>query len=149
MNRQPRDVVGAVGWLVFAIAVSVAALRLGVGRPSDPGPGFIFLWSAVMLGALAVGLLIRPTGEHEAGPSGADRQTMRIAAGAAVLFVYVLLFQTAGFLLTTVLMMGAIARLGEERRWSRIVTFAAAATAGAYVILQVWLGLRFPGGILG
>ena len=139
------DVSGALAWLALAIFVCMTAARLGLGGVSQPGPGFIFFGSGIILAVLAVTLLLRSLGtRHDGGSAVHAHHWGKIALGAAALFVYVLVFESSGFLLSTVAVMAVMARLNEERRWKHIGAFAIGSTAGAYLILQVWLGLRLP-----
>jgi hypothetical protein len=149
MTDSSRDRLGALAWLGFALYVTFAALRLGLGRPSEPGPGLIFFWSGVALAALAVPLVIRgrhvdPRREQDVRPGNG----VSMGLGVGLLLLYVLLFERLGFLATTLGLTAAVVRLGGERRWTRVGAFAVAASAGAYVILHTWLGLRLPAGFV-
>lgn len=150
-NRWTVNVWSTASWLAFSLYVCLESLRIGIGRPSDPGPGFIFFWSGLVLAALAVLGPLRACVSHRDRETTAPRQTnwSQILLALVVLGLYALFIERIGFLLTTAVMMGLIVRLAGEHRWSRIVTFALGATLGAYAILQVWLQTRLPPGLLG
>lgn len=149
-SRRTIESWSAGWWLIFSLYVSWQSLRLGIGRPGDPRPGFIFFWSALVLAGLAVLLVRRSRVEHrDREASARPTNWTKIVVAVFVLILYSLLLERIGFLVTTVLMTAAIVRLAGENRWSRIVTFAIGVTLATYVILQVWLQTRLPPGVLG
>jgi hypothetical protein len=145
MSRRAIEGLSAIGWLAFALAVLFASVRLGIGRPSDPGPGFIFCLSASLLALLAVTVLVVPPKRDElAAATGDNSSTSSILSAVTLLILYAWLFERIGFLVTTALMMATIVWLGGIRKWTRVAAFAVAATTGAYVLLHGWLGVRLP-----
>lgn len=149
-NRRATEAWNAVWWLAFSLYVCSESLRIGIGRPSDPGPGFIFFWTGLVLAALAVLLPLRsPVPRHDGETTARHTNWTKVVSVLLVLALYALFLERIGFLLTTAVMMGMIVRLTGEQRWSRIVTFAIGATLGTYAILQLWLQTRLPPGVLG
>lgn len=65
------------------------------------------------------------------------------------IFVYGLLLEPLGFLLTTFLMMGFLLRLIEPQRWRTVIAGAVLSALGSYLIFQVWLEVELPKGFLG
>jgi putative tricarboxylic transport membrane protein len=144
-----REAWSGVLWLSIALYVGRESVRLGVGQWSDPGPGFIFLGSAVVLAALSATILVRGLRRHEpAEPAGERASWRRVLVAFGVLALYVLAFESVGFLLATVIMMVVVLRLGGVRKWTTTMVVAAGATLGTYVLLNVWLQTRLPAGTL-
>jgi hypothetical protein len=136
-----------VVWLAVALLVGLESVRLGVGQPGHPGPGFIMFWTAVVLGGLATALLF---GSRAAEPADADGAgPVRIAAAVALLMAYAASLERVGFLLVTPVMVAGMVRLGGETRWPRIAAFSVAATLATYVVLHTWLGVQLPAGVAG
>ena len=109
----------------------------------------MLFWSGVVTGGLGFALFLRRRARYDAGESGEDRNnTTRIVQAVGLLGLYVFLFEAVGFHVTTAFMTAGIVALAGERRWSRVLTFAGAATIGTYIVLELWLGLRLPTGVL-
>lgn len=144
-NRPTVDVWIALVLLACSIWVCLQSLDMGIGQASNPGPGLIFLVSAIALGALSVLLLFQGRTMQHPDVTAGRSDTSQVVKAFFLLVLYAMLFEDIGFLLTTAVMMTVMARLAGEKTWTRSITFATAATVGTYVVLEVWLQTRLPG----
>ena len=65
------DRISGIFWLLFSVFVSIESYRLGLGNLHQPGPGFIFFWTAVAMGILSIAVFVRAwTSKRTEEPQG-------------------------------------------------------------------------------
>jgi putative tricarboxylic transport membrane protein len=138
-------------WLVLALAVAAEAGRLGFGSFSRPGPGFLPFLAGVALAALALLAFVQtalapPAADAKSGFRRAD--LIRIGTVAGLLFLYVFLWESIGFLTATFLLLLFLFRCIEPLRWRTVFTAASVTLAFTYILFSVLLGARLPTGRL-
>jgi putative tricarboxylic transport membrane protein len=141
------------GWTLVAFAAFGVwgALRLPIGRPSSPEPGFVPLVEAILLGLAGAALIAQagrvPRDKTVRWPTAEARRMVLHLAVA--LTAYVLLLWILGFVPSTFLFL--LVAVGAWRRYSFWVS--AAYAAGVAILLQltfrVALGMPLPRGLLG
>ena len=147
-----KHVISGSLWLAVSIFVAFMAIDLGLGTLTQPGSGFIFFCSSVGLGVLSVILIIKSVlRKGEATPlrdlwKGLKWENAVLAIG--ILFLYALILDELGFVLSTFLLMTVLFGLGRSRYWVVIVS-AAITTILSFVIFGYFLEVHFPKGILG
>jgi len=153
MNRHQR--MGSIFWLIIGIYVVIAAYRLGLGRLYKPGPGFIFFLAGVLLTILSsidlLGDFIRKP-EMDKDKEGVSiwrgfrwHKVLLVLAG---LIVYVILFNTLGFFLSTFLLMFFLFKAVEPTKWWIAIASSLITALISYALFKVWLKVPFPMGIL-
>ncbi len=154
MQTQSRF--GSTFWIVIGIYVGIHGYWLGLGHLHSPGPGFIFFLAAMVLVVLSlVDLLGTLTGKGSASPeeketpmwSGVRWQKILLVFVAVSVYVYFL--NRAGFLLSTFLLMLFLFKAVEPTRWWVAILSSIVTTTLSYAIFSRWLGVPFPGGVLG
>ncbi len=129
--------------LVLGIATLIQAAGLGLGELTQPGPG---LWPFAVAGLLtataAVLLVVDPAEDYEPWTV----RSVRIVAGLAGLALFIVLFQTLGFVVPTVLMLTAWLRFFGRESWRLAVVLAVAGTLVLHLIFVVGLDVPFPAG---
>ncbi len=141
------------GWVLVGVAAFGVwgALRLPIGRPSSPEPGFVPLVEAFLLGLSGLALIIQgrtaSAGTVVSWPAGEARRMVLHLAIA--LTGYILLMWLLGFVPSTFVFV-----LGAVRAWRRYSLWVGAAYAvGVTLLLQVTfrvaLGMPLPNGLLG
>lgn len=150
--RRPYLVTG-MALLLLAIFVGVESLQLRYYTPLGPGPGFFPFWLAVILGALAIGMLVQATlGQTEPMPS--DFFASRVGylkMGAIVLSLAgtTALLEPLGFRLTMLAVyLFLLCTLGRQ---GLVVTalVALAGSFGVYHLFVRWLNVPLPAGVFG
>ena len=137
---------GLLGFTLGAL-LSYAASRLGVGSAMEPGSGFIFFWSGLLMALLSLTLLA----QSSRGPSAesgelAETNWARIFLVLASLFLYAAFFERVGFVSSTFLLMSFLLRVTEGNKWPRIIGVAGAVALGSFIVFEVWLKIRLPKG---
>ena len=136
-------------WLVWALLVCYGASQLGLGSVTDPGSGFIFFWSGLILALLALVLIAGPIADTNA----ADRPVVgtnwrKVLLVLASLVLYALFLERIGFAFSTLFLLSFLLRVSGTS-WPRAVAVAAAAAVGTFSLFELWLKIRLPKGIFG
>jgi hypothetical protein len=138
-------------WFVAALLICVHSSRLGLGTLSEPGSGFVFFCSGILIGAFSLSILIlsmKRKGEKSPTPFK-NVHWGKLGLALGYILLYGLLLERLGFLLSTFLLLGLLLVTIESKRW--YVTFLVALTGalGTYGIFELWLHTRLPRGPFG
>jgi putative tricarboxylic transport membrane protein len=149
-TKNPLAAVSAVFWIALALLVCYGATLLGIGSVSDPGSGFIFFWSGLIMAILALTLLA----DWLRGASEEDHEFDRtnwpkIFVVLTALVLYGLLLEKLGFILSTFALLSFLLTMSDETKWPSIFTVASAAAFISFAIFDLWLKIKLPKGILG
>lgn len=150
------DLVGAVAFLLLALAGVVQSLRLSLGGWHNPGPGLFPLVLSAVLGGLAVALVVVAVGRRgrpaEAPPPEAPSAgaTPRSAWWALVsLLAFYALLEPLGFLATSVLLLVVLLRAIARQRWPVTLAVSVGASLSSYLLFDRLLQLPLPRGVIG
>lgn len=140
-----RDRVEGLALLAFAVACWRGAYRVPPYGVSDPvGPTGFPIVLAAALGVAAAALIIQPSAQ-EARQQG---RPVQIAVVFGLLGLYILLFERAGFALSTFLFLSTSIALFAPRWGWRIPIFAALLTGTLQLLFANGLGVALPPGPL-
>jgi putative tricarboxylic transport membrane protein len=137
--------------MAIGIAICSESIRLGIGSVSTPGPGLLPLGCGLLLSALGIALCIssyRITTAAKEGPQGQVISWRKLVLALGYLVGYALLLEVLGFILVTVLWVGANCRLGKMG-WKKTLVISVTATLSCFIIFEYFLKIRFPRGIFG
>jgi len=143
------DTASGLFWLVWALLVCYGASQLGLGSVTDPGSGFIFFWSGLILMFLALVLIagsVRQT--NAAGRPIIATHWQKVLLVLISLVVYALLLERIGFVFSTVFLLSFLLRVSGTP-WSHTVAVAVAAAVATFSLFELWLKIRLPKGIFG
>ena len=129
--------------LALGVAALFTARDMGLGELTAPGPGLWPAIAAALLSATAFVLLfLDPAEDYEPWTAG----TARIVAGLAGLALFVVLFQTIGFVIPAFLLLFAWLRLLAGESWRMALVLAVAGALVLHLVFVVALGVPFPAG---
>jgi hypothetical protein len=136
--------------LLLGLGAGFHAHSLGLWSGEEPGAGlFPFIFSSLLAAIMAVELATCPWPR----PSSADVQAAlanrRFQAYFFALVLYVVTFRSLGFVPSSVLAFVLIMRMGERLAWRKVAALAVPAILVAHIVLQRWLGVPLPAGLLG
>jgi uncharacterized BrkB/YihY/UPF0761 family membrane protein len=118
------------------------------GTLRNPGPGFLPLVMSLLLISFSVFILAKGL----IGPAGALNriQWKGQAVVVASVFLYGLLLDLAGFLLSTFVLMFILYGLlfDGRHRWTKAFAYAAATAVAGWLVFAVALNVPFPKGWL-
>lgn len=138
---------------IFVIALygAVSSFLMPLGRLQEPGPGFFPLALSVILLVLSgLGILSsRPSTKDPARtePFWGDMKTpVKIVLTTALA---VLVFEPAGFLVTSIGFLGLLFRWVSRYPWWKAIAFGLAGGFSGWLCFVKLLGVQMPGGVFG
>ena len=140
----------ALFWVALGILVCYGATQLGLGSVTEPGSGFIFFWSGLILVILSVMTIAESlrSSEKIVEETGA-MNWVKIGLVLLSLLLYAFFLERLGFVVTTFVLLIFLLSWIEETNWARSLGVASAAALGSFAIFELWLKIRLPRGILG
>lgn len=151
-SMKKFDLISSTFWLVVGFLICEESCRIHLGNFRSPGPGFFPFGAGFVLGGLALVMMIKGLrkrfGQRKAFWEERSRWP-KVAMTLLLIFVYGLLLEPLGFLLTTFFIMGFLLRLIEPQRWRTVLLGAFLSAVGAFLIFQTWLQVELPKGFLG
>ena len=144
-----KDLIGSLFWTACGGAILLASLRLPLGGPQNPGPGFLPLLVGVLMLALSVALLVRSARSREekkTGPAAASSRRFKLVATTGALFLFAFAFPHLGFLITTIPLMIFLPRVIGELSWKVSLAIGFLTSLAMYALFKVWLKVQFPVG---
>jgi putative tricarboxylic transport membrane protein len=144
--RKPGQIVAGLCFLAIGIGFTVGAVKLQIGVPTEPQPGFFPFWDGVILIALSAVFLFKAWG----GQVGESQAFGRLGGPAVVvlaLVLYVATMETLGYVITTALLSAAVLKVLETK--SRVlVLMSLILSVASYLIFDRLLGVTLPLGLL-
>jgi len=128
----------------------VESLNLSLGNIHNPGPGFVPFFLGLSLAFLSVlAFFIPDLRMNEEAFWDSWRRGKNILLIFAGLIVYLLLFQTLGFLVNTFWMIIYLMKLAGAEGYRKSILVSILAMVVLYIIFYRLLIIPFPRGILG
>ena len=142
--------VTTIFWVALGILACYGATRLGLGSITEPGAGFIFFWSGLILVLLSLIVLansIRSPEDmaEEVGQINWAKITLVLLS----LLLYAYFLERLGFLMTTFVLLSFLLGWIDNTSWGRSLTVAGGAALACFAIFELWLKIRLPKGIFG
>lgn len=137
---HPDAVSGAV---LMVVAAVYGAMALGIpGGDGEPGPGFLPLALAVLLGLVSLGILLNGLMKESGEPINSALGVRPWLAALATV-AYAALFQPAGFVLSTLAYTAVVTRLFTHDR-RMLVVVSIGVTLALFSLFRLALGVRLP-----
>jgi putative tricarboxylic transport membrane protein len=140
-------------WLFVSIVVSIAAFRLGLGKLSAPGSGFMPFGAAILLGILSIvcflQAVMRENTREKAEPLFRATLWHRVVFSCLALFVYAQAIPFLGYNITTFLLMTFLFWIAGRQKVWKVVVYSLGTTVITYYVFSKSLNLQFPVGPFG
>jgi len=142
-------------WIGLSIAVCIRSYDLGLGSFHNPGPGFLFFWTAIVLGGLSVLILLQSLRSGPEVPKEGEGYAfqnvhwIKIVSIIFSILLYGFFLERLGFLLSTVLLIAFLLRSIEAKKWYVVILVSVASALSSYVLFELLLQSRLPAGFLG
>ena len=141
---------GALLWVAVGFLACYGATRLGLGSVTEPGAGFIFFWSGVILAILSIIVCADSVrSPEETTREMGEMNWTKIALVLLSLLLYAFFLERLGFVLTTFVLVSFLLSCVEGKNWSRSLGVACAAALASYGMFEWWLKIRLPKGFFG
>lgn len=144
------DILTGTFWLAFGLIAIFLSLQLEIGTPTTPGPGFVPLWTSVLLTAFSAALVATAVGSRRSG-KGIEWRSLfhpRVVICLVTLAVYLAVIRYVGFLVASTAMLFIFFGLLEPTRWYWRLLAALLGSALFWVVFHTMLGLDLPKGQL-
>ena len=152
-SRWTLDIFSGLFLLAFAVFVAIESCRLGLGEWNNPGAGHFSLGAAILLGVVSLSVFVKGlrkrSGKKEVASDAEPLKSKNVVFVLGGMIVYALLFDKAGFLLSTFLMITFFLKAVFPQRWLVTVSTAFCCAVGSYLLFNVLLGAELPKGVLG
>ena len=140
--------------LLLGLAFVIASLQLNFGSVHRPGPGFLPFWTALGLILVAGFSLAREFVESHRRRSAAaerlfDSSVLNVIATIVILTAYAFGVEWLGYNVSTSVLFILLFKLAGFRSWLSTLITALLTTSLSYLFFGLWLGVRFPKGVLG
>jgi putative tricarboxylic transport membrane protein len=146
------DKAASIFWLCISAVVSVASFRLGLGKLSTPGSGFMPFGASVLLGILSIVCFLQAQGRTEpaeARPLFRGMLWPRVILVFIALFAYARLIPFGGYRVTTFFLLAFLFGIAGQKKAWKVALYSLITTALSYYVFSKWLNLQFPVGPLG
>ncbi|MHB8909132.1 MAG: tripartite tricarboxylate transporter TctB family protein [Syntrophales bacterium] len=144
--RKPGEIVAGLCFLAIGIGFTAGAVKMGIGAPTEPQPGFFPFWDGVILIALSALFLFKAWG----GRAGESHAFGRLGGPAVVilaLILYVAAMETVGYVITTALLAAVVLKVLETKPHVLVLMSLILAVA-SYLLFDRLLGVTLPAGLL-
>jgi len=143
------DRISGAFWFLFSLFISYESHKLGLGTLRQPGPGFLFFWTGIVIAILSLIVILISLKKQFQGESILGRSNItKLLLVLSSLFFYALLIEWLGFLIVTLLLFIFLLGVIEKKRWPLAVMVSLIVTALSYLIFEVGLQSQLPKGLL-
>ena len=144
--RKPGEIVAGLCFLAIAIGFTVGAVKLQIGAPTEPQPGFFPFWGGVILIALSA-LFLFQAWRGRAGESHAFGKLGGLVLVVLTLVLYVAAMEKVGYVITTALLSAVVLKVLETKPLS-ILLVSLILPIASYLLFDRLLGVTLPLGLL-
>jgi len=138
-------------WFIFSVLASYQSYRLGMGSLHEPGPGFVFFWTAIIVALLSLSVVVKSFFDKQEEKGGATITIAGLKKAIPVLialFLYAAFLEWAGLVVVTFLLLVFLLRAVEKKSWWFSLGAGAAITVIAFLVFETALQSQLPKGLL-
>jgi len=145
--KNVGDILGSLVLFLLGIGAIIGAIRLQVGSPTEPQPGFFPFVGGIILVVFSTILFLQGWlgGAKKRVASG---EIGRPALLLAVLIVLVAILDRLGYVIGTLIASGLILRILNVKSWRVLIMTSLCLSIGTYVLFDKLLGVDLPVGFL-
>lgn len=144
--RKSRDIVVGLVFMAIGIVFMIGAIKLQVGVPTEPRPGFFPFIDGIILIVLSALFLIQAWG----GRTGETQAFGKMEGPVLVvltLILYVATLETLGYVITTTILSAVVLKVMETKPRTLVLVSLILAVL-SYLIFDRLLGVTLPRGLL-
>jgi hypothetical protein len=155
LHKQKYEIILHIFWFALSVLVVFLSYKLGLGEFRNPRQGFVPFWEGLFLTILLLisilrGLIIiyKKSSSYEVIKEEQNQINFwNIFITLVSLFAYALFLKILGFAITTFLFLFILFwKMGSKMIFALVISFL---TVLITYFVFTYLGVRFPGGILG
>jgi hypothetical protein len=145
--KNTGDVVGSFFLFFLGIGAVIGAIRLHVGSPTEPQPGFFPFLGGLSLIVLSSIILLKG-GLGQSQKKVVFGEVGRPALLLVVLIVLVGVLDRLGYVIGTFIASGLILLILNVKSWRVLILTSLCLSVGTYILFDKLLGIELPVGIL-
>jgi len=153
LSMQDPAVYVALALLILSVGVAWRSVGLGLGEMRSPGAGFVFFWTAVFLGALALRMLVRAlrVPSRATAPLWRGHAWSKVIGVVVALLAYAFFMERLGYIVTTGLFSIFLFALlaDDRRRWWACLLGGVLTAVLTYLVFDRLFSVQLPPGPLG
>jgi len=135
--------------LIISALLCYGAIRLGIGKSNNPGPGFFPFLAGMIIFALSLVIIITSVrSSPRISPQMAPFFTIRTGLILGALFLFGLFVEKAGFFICTFFATLMILRANRIKNWFFLIFVSLLICIGIFLVFNLLLEVRLPLGIL-
>jgi hypothetical protein len=145
--KNTGDIVGSLFLFFLGIGAVIGAIRLHVGSPTEPQPGFFPFLGGISLIVFSIIIFLK----GRAGPHRkkvASGEVWRPVLLLAVMIALVAVLSRVGYVIGTFIASGLILRIMNVKSWRVLLLTSLCLSVGTYILFDKLLGIELPVGIL-
>jgi putative tricarboxylic transport membrane protein len=145
--RNTTDVVASLFLSLLGIGAIIGAIRLRVGPPTEPQPGFFPFLGGISLIVFSSIIFLqgwRGHGREKFSFRGAGRPALLLA----VMILLVAVLERLGYVIGTFIASGLLLRILNVKSWRVLILTGLGLALGTYILFDKLLGIELPVGIL-
>jgi len=145
--KNTGDAVGSLFLFLLGIGAVLGAIRLKVGSPTEPQPGFFPFLGGLSLIVLSFVIFLK-------GQMGQSQKKVafgevgRPALLLVVLIALVAVLDSVGYVIGTFIASGLILRILNVKSWRTLILTSLCLSIGTYILFDKLMGIDLPVGIL-
>jgi putative tricarboxylic transport membrane protein len=147
-NTEFWSGLAALGLSVYVVYMGYA---LKLGTVNDPGSGYVMFYAGLLM--IIFSLIILYSSIKDGGPTFLShwRNVLwtKPLIVIALLIAFTLVFETVGFLMSTMVLLVALLRAIDPVPWPRAIPIAILVPLVFWYVLQKLLLIQLPSGVLG
>jgi putative tricarboxylic transport membrane protein len=143
-----RDIGASLFFILIGIGTVAGAIKLRLGTPTHPQPGFFPLLGGVFLIAMSAILMVKSLagiGHKRAAAFGELRRPAILVASMAV---YVGVLEPLGYVPATIFIGSVILWILGIKSWKVLAASSVGMSVGSYFLFFRLLGVELPAGVL-
>ena len=144
--RKPGEVIVGLGFLAIGIGFMVGAVKLQIGGPTDPQPGFFPFLDGIVLIVLSAIFLIQ-VWRGRIGESQAFGKLWAPVIVVVTMILYVAVIEKLGYIISTAILSAVVMKVLETKLWPLVIV-SIVLPAASFVIFDRLLGITLPLGIM-
>jgi len=144
--RKPSELIVGLGFLAIGIGFMVGAIKLQIGGPTDPQPGFFPFLDGIILIVLSVIFLVQ-VWRGRIGESQAFGRLWAPVIVVVAMILYVAALEKLGYIIATLFLSAVVMKVLETKLWPLVIVSLALPVA-SFVIFDRLLGITLPLGIM-
>jgi putative tricarboxylic transport membrane protein len=145
--RKVGDILVGLFFLFLAMVFTVGGIRLGLGTPMEPQPGFFPFLGGMTLIILAGILLVQGWQGRSSGTQAFGKLWGPLILTTG-LVAYVAALEITGYIIATTILSAIVLRVLETKSFWVLSVISLSLGVGSYFIFHELLGVPLPVGVL-